>query len=207
MNILCCGAHPDDIELMAGGTISRLVAEGHNVIGVVFTNGTWTKPNGELARDAKIAVRENYEVARFLNYKLLFFDEPSMDIQFCDRLVVRILKIIEENTIDTLILPWQEDVHKDHQIVAQIGIAASRRVSRVLQGQVNYFLHNFFTPNFFFDISDYFDNKINALKLYQSVWKDSANDWTEFLNASHSYYGKMLGTKMAEGFITYKYLF
>ena len=207
MNILCCGAHPDDIELMASGTISRLIAEGHHVTCVVFTNGAWTKPNGKLARDPELAVKENYEVARFLNYNLLFFDEPSMDIQFCDRLVVRVLKIIEENNIDTLILPWKEDVHKDHQLVAQIGIAASRSVSRVLHGQVNYFLHSFFAPNFFFDISDYFDNKINALKLYQSVWKDKAEDWTDFLKASHSYYGKIVGTKMAEGFITHKYLF
>lgn len=82
MNILCCGAHPDDIELMAAGTISRMIDEGHDVTCVVFTNGIWTKPNGKLARDPEVAVKENHEVASFLNYKLLFFDEQTMDIPF-----------------------------------------------------------------------------------------------------------------------------
>jgi|GEM_PF-5781376 len=207
MNILCCGAHPDDIELMAGGTLIRLVNEGHDVTCLVFTNGSWITPDGQIARDATSAIKENHEVATLLNYKLEFLNEKNCHIPVEDRLVVDVLKLIEKHSIDTLILPWADDLNKDHQAVAKIGIAASRRIPRVLHGQINYFLHSFFCPNFFVDISDYYEKKIMALEKYESVWQSKCEDWTEFLRATHTYYGKMIGTKMAEGFITHKYLY
>lgn len=206
MNILCCGAHPDDIELMAGGTLSRFASEGHKIHCIVFSNGSWLKPDGEIGRDPQVAVAENREIAKALKYELNILDEKTMDIPFEDRLVSVVLREIEKNNIDTLILPWEGDLHKDHQTVARIGISASRRVPRVLHGQINYYLHSFFCPNFFVDISDHYENKINVLKKYKSVWAGKEDDWREFLHATHTYYGKMIGTKMAEGFITNKYL-
>jgi LmbE family N-acetylglucosaminyl deacetylase len=37
MKILCLGAHPDDIELGAGATISKMISEGAEVYGHCFT--------------------------------------------------------------------------------------------------------------------------------------------------------------------------
>jgi LmbE family N-acetylglucosaminyl deacetylase len=142
-----------------------------------------------------------------LNFNISFLNENPMDIPFEDRLILAVLNEIEKNSIDTLIIPWEGDVNKDHQTVAKIGIAASRRIPRVLHGQINYFLHNFFCPNFFVDISDYFERKVVALEKYESVWRSKCKDWTEFLRATHTYYGKMIGVRMAEGFITHKYLY
>ena len=60
--------------------------------------------------------------------------------------------------------------------------------------------------NNFIDISEYYDKKIEAIKLYKSQWKRNKNDWTEFLNLTSSYYGKIVRVKFAEGFISNKFL-
>ncbi|MDP3150338.1 MAG: PIG-L family deacetylase [Ignavibacteria bacterium] len=206
MKILCLGAHPDDIELMAGGTILKLVSEGHQVFGVVFTDGSWSLPDGRIARDPELAKQENINAANYLNYDLLWLNETALNLTYCDRLVVEVLNIIEAKEIDTLILPYFDDLHKDHRIVNELGIAASRRIPRVLHGQINYFMGSFFTPNFFVDISLTYSKKIEALSMFTSVWAKNAQNWEEFLHATHTYYGKIIGTEKAEGFITKKYL-
>ena len=32
MRVLAVGAHPDDLEILCGGTLARFVAEGHSVV-------------------------------------------------------------------------------------------------------------------------------------------------------------------------------
>lgn len=76
----------------------------------------------------------------------------------------------------------------------------------MLMGQINYYLKEFFTPNIFVDISDTWDKKIGALKCFSGQWSRAGKDWYEYLDATSRYYGKMIGVKRAEGFVSVKYL-
>ena len=207
MNILCCGAHPDDIEMMAGGVIYNSKKNGSLVIGMVFTDGSWMNPKGVRVRNSNESIEEIKEVSKFLGYELIIQNNQALNMTFSDELVVSVLKVIEERKIDLLILPWYKDLHPDHKIVSQIGIAASRKVSKVLFGQINYHLEDFFTPNIFIDITDSFNEKIKALSMYKSVWKNNSRDWLDFITSTNTYYGKIVGVGKAEGFITKKFLF
>src|SRR5688500_13067763 len=51
LSFLVIGPHPDDQELGMGGTIARLVQQGHNVHIVDMTNGEPT-PNGSVEKRA-----------------------------------------------------------------------------------------------------------------------------------------------------------
>ena len=64
MNILVVGPHPDDQELAMGGTICRLVADGHHVMLLDLTDGEPT-PFGDPATRA----REAAEAARILGVR------------------------------------------------------------------------------------------------------------------------------------------
>ena len=44
MNIAAVGAHPDDIELLCGGTMARYVKMGHRVTIIIATNGEAGSP-------------------------------------------------------------------------------------------------------------------------------------------------------------------
>lgn len=206
MNVLVCGAHPDDIELMCGGYVCKLIEEGNNVTGVLFTDGSWENSKGDSIRNGKDGISESKIVSEYLGYDLVMFSHKALNFSFSDKLVVSVLNLIEERKIDTLILPWYKDIHRDHMIVSEVGIAASRRVPRVLFGQINYYVNEFFKPNIFIDITNYMENKLKALSMYKSIWDRNGKDWESFILSTNTYYGKIVNTKFAEGFISNKFL-
>ena len=205
LDILCVVAHPDDLELMAGGTIAKWIHENNKVHVLTLSHGVWTAPDGSLMRDKAEALIEETAAADYLGYSIQNLEYPAMDLEHEDKLVVEVLKRIEKYNINTLICPWSGDIHHDHETVSRIALSASRRIPRVLMGQINYYLWDFFTPNIFVDISNHWEQKIEALKCYKSQWDRAGQDWLEFLDATSRYYGKMIGVERAEGFITKKF--
>jgi len=73
-------------------------------------------------------------------------------------------------------------------------------------GQINYYLNSFFTPNIFVDITDTWEKKIESLKCFSGQWERAGADWYEYLDITSRYYGKIIGVKRAEGFISAKFL-
>ena len=204
--ILCVIAHPDDLELMAGGTVARWIDSDASVHVLTFTDGVWTAPDGTLMRDTEEALAEERAAAEFLGYTVENLRMPAMDLQFRDSHVREVLQRIEKHRPDTLICPWPGDLHHDHEVVARITESASRRVPRVLMGQINYYLKSFFTPNIYSDITSTWEKKIESLKLFGGQWDRAGDDWYEYLDVTSRYYGKIIGVKRAEGFVSVKYL-
>jgi len=206
MNVLCLNAHPDDLELMAGGTISKWRTSGHNIHTLTLTDGVWKAPDGNWMRDKQEALDEEINAANYLGYTVENLSLQAMELQYSDNVVVEILSRIDQFGIDTIICPWEYDIHHDHEIVSRITVAASRRIPRILMGQINYYLRKIFTPNIFVDITDHWEQKINSLKMYEGQWSRAGEDWYEFLDATTKYYGKMIGVERAEGFFSSKFL-
>ena len=207
MSILCIAAHSDDVELMAGGTIAKWIKEEHKVHVLTFTDGVWTSPEGSKMRNSKDALLEERNAAKCLGYAVDNLGLPAMKLQFEDELVREVLIRIKKLKIDTILCPWEKDIHHDHEVASRIAISASRRVPRVLMGQINYYLRDFFAPNVFVDISSTWTQKIKALKCFKSQWARTGDEWYEFLDKTTRYYGKICGVERAEGFISRKILF
>ena len=206
MNVLCLGAHSDDVECMAGGTIAKWKSEGHNIYVLTFTDSSWVSPEGVVMRTVKEAHSEEQVVAGILGYLVENLGLKAMELQFSDTLVVEVLKRLDKYKIDTLIIPWSGDQSHDHETVSRIGMAASKRVPRILMGQINFYLRDFFTPNLFVDITNHFDKKMEALQGYKGEWTRAGEEWSESMDITSRYYGKLAGVKRAEGFMTNKYL-
>lgn len=206
MNVLCVIAHPDDVELMAGGTLAKWISEGHSVRVLTLSDGVWTTPDGSVARDATEALIEEARAAQYLGFTVDNLRCPAMDLRYEDRLVREVLRRVEGLNIDTILCPWERDLHHDHEVASRIAIAASRRVPRVLMGQINFFLRDIFSPNVFVDISETWERKIKALEYYTSQWKRAGKEWYEFLDQTTRYYGRMVGVERAEGFVSRKFL-
>jgi len=204
--ILCILAHPDDLELMAGGSVARWVKEGHRVNALTFTTGVWTAPDGRVMRDPKEALAEERKAAARLGYSVENLGYPAMDLAFSDAHVVEVLKRIRDLRPDILVFPWERDAHHDHEIVSRIAFSAGRRVPTLLMGQINYFLRYPFTPNVFVEISDTWEEKLASLRCFASQWKRVGPDWYEYLDHASRFYGKMAGVERAEGFISRKLL-
>lgn len=201
-NILAVVAHPDDLEMMSGGAITKFQKEGINIHVVILTDGSWISPDGVVIRSVEEAKNEMKEVSSLMGYSSCdILNEKALDLQFKDSLVCEVLSRIDRYKIDTILTSWSKDTNRDHRVAAEIALSASRRVPNILMGQINYYMTDFFTPNFYVDITSEWEKKLEAMSLFESQWKRNQKDWTEFLDITSRYYGKTIGVKRAEGFI------
>jgi LmbE family N-acetylglucosaminyl deacetylase len=199
-------AHADDLELMAGGTVARLVGEGHSVHVVSITDGVWTSPDGAVLREREAALSEERDSAALLGYSVENLGRPAMDLEFDDELVVEVLRRADALDANLLLCPWERDLVHDHEVASRIAVAASRRIPVVLLGQINHHLREVFAPNVFVDITSVWEQKIDALKCFRTEWARAGEDWYGFLDATSRYYGRMVGVERAEGFVSPKFL-
>lgn len=118
LRIICFGAHPDDCELMAGGTAALWVDAGHHVKFVSTTNGDighWQQAGGPLAQRRLAEVQA---AAKILGNEVEVLDIHDGEI----------LPTLENRrTITRLIRQWQADIvishrpndyHPDHRYTA-----------------------------------------------------------------------------------------
>lgn len=174
VDILAVGAHPDDVDMIAGGTISKLVSRGKSVVIVDLTRGEMgTRGNPELrAREAQQAA-DTLKVQERITLDL--GDGRLEDNQESRR---QVIELIREHKPKLVLGHYWEDLHPDH-------VAAGWIMRSVMypSGFANYpaggdpyrpneFLffmaHFVFTPSFVVDISGFHDQKIEAVKCFAS---------------------------------------
>jgi LmbE family N-acetylglucosaminyl deacetylase len=115
MNIVCIGAHPDDAEVFAGGTMALWAQAGHRVVAVSVVNGEighhemGGKPlvDRRLAEMGRAAAIGGYET-RCLHYRDGEF-MPSIEAR---RDIVRLLR---EAEADLVLTHRPVDYHPDHR--------------------------------------------------------------------------------------------
>ena len=64
--IVAIGAHLDDIELAAGGTLAKAVRDGHDVHMIVMSQSGYTDYDGNVKRTNEIAMQEGKNAAKVL---------------------------------------------------------------------------------------------------------------------------------------------
>lgn len=196
--LLIITAHPDDMELMAGGIAARAASQNVDVYSMVISDGC---ENG----DVKIRKNEMMKSARLLGIK---------EVKLCGCKDGRIAHTIDMvtmveqylNDIDpsVVITHTTQDTHQDHKNVCNITLSATRLKPKiVLMGE---------TPSshlgdnlVYFDITDNIDAKIKALKVYKSQISNGPVDINEVKTLA-SFRGSKAKVKYAEAFINWRML-
>ena len=118
--VLAIGAHPDDVEVGAGGLVARLAEEGAEV-----TIGVVSVPTLLCER-----VREAEEAARRLSAKVVMLHPEQLmrveDIPM-HQLVRRLDQLVGDVQPDLVITHAESDLHWDHGLVNRATISALRR--------------------------------------------------------------------------------
>jgi len=216
MNVLVVGPHPDDQEIGMGGTIARLVEQGHDVLLLDITNGEPT-PHGS----PEVRAREAAKAAEILGVKRRLLDFPNRYVENTLELRHAIASVIREHQAQIVFAPYLEDAHPDHLAVTQavIGARFAARLVKVDEawGQSGPPIHPkwlFFyyamhlrkvhNPTFLFDISGYEDRKIAAIEAYHSqfVLPEKNRKVLKGIAALGTYFGSRLGVAAAEPFFT-----
>lgn len=226
LDLLAFAAHPDDVEISAGGTIAKTVAQGKKVGIVDLTRGELgSRGSAELrlveadksSQILGLVAREN------LKMKDGFFDRNEESL-------LSIIQMIRKYQPEIVLCNSISDRHPDHgragALVAEAAfLSGLRKIEITGNGAaqklwrpraVYHYIQDFYLkPDFVIDVTDYFDIKMDAIKAFSSQFFDpksdepttpiSGEDFFDFLKARAMQFGRPAGMKYAEGFNVGRY--
>jgi len=162
--VLAFGAHPDDLEVGAGGLLARLASEGDSVMmAVVSIPNETEKRRAEAHEGAKVLGSE---------IRILFDDGPTRveDIPMHE-LVRRFDHVIGDYRPDLVITHSAHDLHWDHGLVNRATVSALRRtpcdlLAFLSSPEMN--AQSRAIGQCFADITDTIETKIEAIGAHKS---------------------------------------
>jgi len=219
MNLIFFGAHPDDLEILAGGTIARCAAEGHNVWMAIATNGNVGSPDLDRDEIAAIRAREAEEAAAVLGAKgvihigvddeFLFDDKPTR-LKFVDA--------VRHAQADIIFTHNPNDYHPDH--IACSKLASDARILSAVRlietdhphlkappelFHMDSIVGMGFVPQLFVDITETYEIKMASIRRHDSQisWLRSIfnKDLTQMAAIPAAYRGLQAGVPYAEAFL------
>jgi LmbE family N-acetylglucosaminyl deacetylase len=222
--VLAIGAHPDDIELLAAGTVVLLKNKGWNVHLATMTDGG--KGSVELSSEEIGAIRKK-EAAASASLVGAGYDcmgAEDLFILYNRDIVVRTTKLIREVKPDVVITMSPVDYSRDHEETSKIvqtacfsagiklldtdGVEPFDQVPYLyymdsLEGKDNF--GNDIKPGIIIDISTVMDMKEKMLASHasQREWLREHHGMDEYINQMKSMSaarGALIGKSYGEGF-------
>jgi bacillithiol biosynthesis deacetylase BshB1 len=223
LDILAFGAHPDDVELSAAGTLLKHIDLGKSVgiidltEGELGTRGTAQTRYIEAAHASDIlglTIRKNLQMPDG------FFEHDEFNI----RKIVEVLRMYRPTVV---LCNAVHDRHPDHARAAKLVsdacfMSGLRKVETLAEGIIqephrpktvyHYIQDRFIKPDFVVDVSPYVHKKMAAIRAYttqfydpQSIEPDtpiSGKEFMDFIHANMQVHGRSIGVPFAEGFTT-----
>ena len=121
MRILAIGAHPDDVEHFAGGTLALYAQQGHDVFIAIATRGDIGSPSGTRDEIAATRRQEAERSCAVIGATLIWmgFDDEFL---FNDRPTrLAFIDAIREARPDVMFLTNEHDYHPDHRTAGTLG--------------------------------------------------------------------------------------
>jgi LmbE family N-acetylglucosaminyl deacetylase len=214
---MAIGAHPDDIEILAGGTLARYSLKGHAVSMCVLTDGRLGGDSGDreaLARQRKEEAQTSSDIIGAAFYWIgeedgFLFDTPDVR--------QRLIAVIRDFAPDLLIVHDPGDYHPDHRAAGTISLNARQLVTEPLletgspalgsAPQVLYMDRLALIgpePEEWVDITDTIETKREMLACHRSqneqLQRSHDTDYHDFVERQGALRGLQCGVAYAEGF-------
>lgn len=218
LDILAFGAHADDVEIGMAATIIKYTKLGYHV-GICDLTEADLSSNGSVP----LRKREAQKAADVMGVKTrLNLGFPDRGLQYKDEYIQKIVEVIRTYKPKLIFAPFLEDRHPDHASCAKLVEEAmfSAGVRKFMphlehhrvQSMYFYMINGFHKPNFCVDVSEYMDDKVRALQAYESQFSKGVegvstpltDGYTETVIAREKLFGKEVGVKYAEGFMSKK---
>lgn len=226
-DVLAFGSHPDDVELSAGGTIAKMVADGYTV-------GIADLTRGELGSRGSVAIRaqEAANASRILGAsRRVNLGIPDGNIENTPENRLKVITEIRETQPDILLIPAPECRHPDHPAGARLVIDAVFQAGLVKietlgedgapqpawrpQHVLHYMQSIEFTPTLVVDVSTTWETRTKSVQAYASQvfnpsYKPGEGEPETFVSnpafmawyeARARHYGYRIGAKFGEPFL------
>jgi N-acetylglucosamine malate deacetylase 1 len=221
IDILAFGAHPDDVELSASGTLLKHISQGKKVVIVDLTQG-------ELGSRGTIETR--YQEANVASQIIGLEDRVNLKMEdgFFTHSQENLMKIVEQIRRfkpEIVLANAIEDRHPDHAKGSKLVsdacfLAGLVKIESNFEGQkqevhrpkvvYHYIQDRYIKPDFVIDVTDFVEQKFESIKAYKTQFYDpnsqepqtpiSGEEFFEFLRGRMSEFGRAIGVRYAEGF-------
>lgn len=223
LDVLAIGAHPDDVELGAGGTVSKLIASGKKV-------GILDLTLGELGSRGSASIRTKEAMQAALILGLSVREQLNLGDGFLDadqNKKLEIIRIIRKYQPDVILANALNDRHIDHGNGARLTVEAAflsgltkikTKYDDKLQDHwrprtiLHYIQDYYMQPTLVVDIQDHYQKKMDSILAYSSQFYNpnssepstpiSSKDFMLFLDARMREMGRCIGCTHGEGFIS-----
>src|SRR5687767_13031960 len=219
VDILAIAAHRDDVELTCAGTLIKAVKQGRRTAVIDLTAGEMGTAGDAASRAAEaeaaakvmgLSARENLGLP----------DAAIVNTPETRELVARAIRRFKPRVV---IAPARQGRHPDHRVTAELvrdacfvsGLAKlapdlpKHRPLKVIH--CISFRQDFDKPTFVVDISDVFEQKLEAIKCFETQFGGATQAGEVYPNGEplydairhySAYYGSMIRTRYGEPFFT-----
>ena len=216
LDILSVAAHPDDTEITCGGLLIKMSKLGRAVGAVDLCQGEMGTFGDENDRKTEADTAANI---MGLSYRTnLKIQDSNVENNRENKL--KLASVIRETKPELVILPHWEQRHPDHLSCSQLGYDACflaglkkleidgepYRPRKIIYAAYSRSKNH----SFLVDISDEFEQKINAVAAYKSQFENPENakrifkpgvSIYDFIQTRAAFLGQLVGVQYAEGYI------
>lgn len=228
MKILAIHAHPDDVDILAGGTLSLLSDRGHDITIATMTAGdcgSRTIPPDELAR---MRQAEAAAAAKLVNAKYIWVGFGDLNVFNDDQSRRRTTECIRQVQPEIVITASPADYHCDHEATSVLVrdacfAAGAPNYHTGPSPIVEHIPHLYFMdpvdgvdrdcrpvePAFVVDVEAKMDLKRAMFACHESqrLWlraQHGIDDWMKEMETWSAHIGARHGLRYAEGFRQYR---
>lgn len=218
LDILAIGAHPDDVEIGAAGSLLLAAKQGKR-IGILDLTYAELSSNGNVERRQQEAAAAD----RLLGVTQRFnFGLPDRGLEGVrDEAISRVVDLIRRTRPQIVLAPYFQDRHPDHESVSRIVREAvfSAGIRKYQPDDAHpayrpaqllyYFINTTVTPQVVVDVTAIYPEKMNVLKCYRSQFEMEegsvatplTNGYLESVEYRERLFGQQAGVMYAEGFV------
>ena len=216
-DILAFAAHPDDVEMGAGGTLLKMKSDGFKTAIVDLTKGDLSSRGTVESRAKEIEVASKI---LNLNYRenLALADGR---FEFSEENRIKIMDMIRKFKPRLVLAPYFEDRHPDHERCSKLVKEAcfyaglikykSDYPAHKVQRLYYYMANNEFIPRLTINISNFFEKKVELYRAFSSQFFNpnktdqvpthiSRPEFLDFVKARARFYGEKSGFLYGEPF-------
>jgi bacillithiol biosynthesis deacetylase BshB1 len=216
VDVLAVGAHPDDVDMIAGGTVLKLKDRGKSVVIVDLTRGEMgTRGSPDLRAEEALSAAQVLGVE-----DRIILDMGDGRLENNEENRRRLIEIIREYRPRIVMGHYWEDLHPDHvaagwllrSVMYPCGFANYPADGEPFRpNEFLYFMAHFtFTPSFIVDVTDYHEKKMEAVRCFGSQLHAPGNaepatniaqpDFLKKLEGRARHFGNMIDRTFGEPF-------
>lgn len=218
VDYLFFAAHPDDIELSCGGTIAKVVKDGHTAGIIDLTRGEMGTRGTPATRKREARAAARIMGASFREQ----FDFGDGGLRTGRGEEMQIIEAVRRCRPSIIFAPWPDERHPDHARAGRVitdasfyaGLRALETGLAAHRPQVTvYYLQNYMIPpSFVVDVTAVWKTKMRAIAAFKSQFHNprskepqtfiSRKTFIDMIEARGRHFGALIGVEYGEAFVT-----